>query len=185
MPKQKITREMVVDAAFDIARHEGMEQVLVKTIADRLGCSVQPIYSYCSSMKELRQAVTEQADLFMHRYIQQHIDPADMFRSTGVAYLNFAAEEPHLFQLFIQHRRDGIANLDEFYRRETNPQVAQSIAEALHVSVAKARRLHLNMLIFTTGIGTILATTAPDLPMDELLPLLESAHQAFLKQTIE
>ena len=43
MPKQRITREMVVDAAFEIARSEGMEQVMVKTIAEKLHCSVQPI----------------------------------------------------------------------------------------------------------------------------------------------
>ena len=34
MPKQRITKEMVVDAAFEIARNSGMEQVLVKNIAD-------------------------------------------------------------------------------------------------------------------------------------------------------
>ena len=54
MPKQRITREMVLDAAFSIAREQGMEQVLVKNIAGRLGCSVQPIYSYCQSMEALR-----------------------------------------------------------------------------------------------------------------------------------
>ena len=46
MPKQRITKEMVVEAAFEIARNDGMEQVLVKNIAEKIGCSVQPIYSY-------------------------------------------------------------------------------------------------------------------------------------------
>ena len=32
MPKQRITKEMVVNAAFEIARNDGMEQVMVKTI---------------------------------------------------------------------------------------------------------------------------------------------------------
>jgi len=44
MPKQRITKEMVVAAAFEIAREQGMEQVLVKNIADKIGCSVQPIF---------------------------------------------------------------------------------------------------------------------------------------------
>ena len=34
MPKQRITKEMVVNAAFEIARNDGMEQVMVKTIAE-------------------------------------------------------------------------------------------------------------------------------------------------------
>ena len=41
MPKQRITKEMIVDAAFAIARSDGMERVMVQTIANRIGCSVQ------------------------------------------------------------------------------------------------------------------------------------------------
>ena len=40
MPKQRINREMVVDAAFSIARREGTGQVLVKRIADLCGGDV-------------------------------------------------------------------------------------------------------------------------------------------------
>ena len=47
----------MVEAAFEIARKQGMEQVIVKSIAGRLGCSVQPIYSYCNNMDGLRQDV--------------------------------------------------------------------------------------------------------------------------------
>lgn len=34
MPKQRITKEMVVDAAFKIARKDGMDRATVKTIAE-------------------------------------------------------------------------------------------------------------------------------------------------------
>ena len=54
MPKQRITKEMVVNAAFELARQGGMEQVIVKSIAQKIGCSVQPIYSYCNNMDGLR-----------------------------------------------------------------------------------------------------------------------------------
>ena len=46
MPKQRITKEMVVEAAFTLARDGGMQEVTVKAIAEKIGCSVQPIYSY-------------------------------------------------------------------------------------------------------------------------------------------
>lgn len=34
MPKQRITKEMVVDAAFEIAKSSGMEQVLVRQVSN-------------------------------------------------------------------------------------------------------------------------------------------------------
>ena len=74
MPKQRITRDMVVDAAFETARSEGMEQVMVKTIAERLHCSVQPVYSYCQNMNGLRKAVIERTNAFIQEYVAKRID---------------------------------------------------------------------------------------------------------------
>ena len=74
MPKQRITKEMVVNAAFEIARDGGMEQVMVKNIAEKIGCSVQPIYSYCKNMEGLRQDVAGQVGCFIQQYIEAHID---------------------------------------------------------------------------------------------------------------
>ncbi len=77
MPRQRITKEMVVSAAFEIARSCGMEQVMVKNIADKIGCSVQPIYSYCKNMDGLRQDVIERVNYFVHEYTANLIDKND------------------------------------------------------------------------------------------------------------
>lgn len=185
MPKQKITKEMVVNAAFELARSEGMEQVLVKNIAGKLGCSVQPIYSYCKNMEGLRRDVIKQAERFIQEYLIAHIDKSDLFRSTGQAYIQIAKDEPNIFKIFILHQREGISSLDELYQSETNPQTAKVIANELNISISQAKMLHLNMLIYTIGIGTIFSVTTPGIPAEEIFNQQEMAYQAFLKQTLE
>ncbi len=185
MPKQKITKEMVVNAAFELARQGGMEQVLVKNIAEKLGCSVQPIYSYCKNMEGLRRDVMERVTSFVREYAAARIVPNDLFRSTGQAYIQIAKEEPHIFKMFILHQREGISSLEDLYRTETNPQVAGFIAKELHISVSQAKRLHLNMLIYTIGIGTIFAVTTPGISTDEIFAQQEFAYEAFLKYVME
>lgn len=74
MPKQRITKEMVVNTAFELARKGGMEPVIVKNIAQQLCCSVQPIYSYCNNMEGLRNDVSNKARSFLQEYITAHID---------------------------------------------------------------------------------------------------------------
>lgn len=179
MPKQRITKEMVVSAAFDLARTGGMEQVMVKTIAEKLGCSVQPIYSYCQNMERLRQDVSERTRDFIRQYIAARVDPGDPFRSTGRAYIQLTREEPQLFKIFVLHRRDGIASLDELYRSETDERMAAFIAEDLGVSLEQARQLHLDMLIYTIGLGTIFAVTTPGIPAEEIFSRQERVYQIF------
>lgn len=182
MPKQRITKEMVVEAAFEIARTSGMEQVLVKNIADKLGCSVQPIYSYCKNMDGLRQDVIKRVKYFIREYTAAHVDKNNLFRSTGQAYIQLAKEEPHIFKLFILHQREGISSLEDLYQAETSPSVAPFIAEELNISIQQARQLHLNMLIYTIGIGTIFSMTTPGISPDEIFSQQEIAYDAFLKQ---
>lgn len=184
MPKQRITKEMIVDAAFAIARKDGMEQVLVKNIADRIGCSVQPIYSYCQNMEGLRAEVVERTRNFVHNYAASRIKKDNLFQSTGQAYIQLAKEEPNLFKIFILHKRSGISSLHDLYRSETNPHVAESIAQELHISTEQAIELHLHMLIYTIGIGAIFAASTPGISADEIFGQQEKAYDVFLKHTL-
>lgn len=185
MLKQKITKEMVVDAALEIARKDGMDKATVKAIAERLGCSVQPIYSYCQNMEGLKNDVIEKASAFIRAYVSRAIDHKDLFRSTGHAYIRIAKEEPHLFRLYLFQERDNISSLEDLYRTEANPDVAELIADGLNLSVAAAKRLHLNMLIYTIGIGTIFSVTSSGISENEIFRQQEQAYRAFLRFTRE
>ncbi len=185
MPKQRITKEMVVDAAFEIARNSGIEQVMVKNIAEKIGCSVQPIYSYCRNMEGLRKDVDEQVRRFVHEYITTHIDHKNIFSSIGQAYVQLAKEEPHLFKIFTLQQREGIASLNDLYQMEASPHIAQHIATDLNISIPQAKQLHLNMLIYTIGISTIFTVTTPGISTDEIFTQQEIAYQAFLRQALE
>lgn len=185
MPKQRITKEMVVDAAFEIARRDGMEGVTVKTIGESLGCSVQPIYSYCQNMDGLRNDVADKARAFIQDYVGKAVDKNDLFKSTGHAYIRIAKEEPHIFKLYMFQKRENVSSLDDLYRIEANPAVAEIIAKDLNITVEAARNLHLNMLIYTIGIGTIFSVTSSGISADDIFCQQEQAYQAFLKFALE
>ena len=181
MPKQKITKEMVVDAAFALARAGGMAQVMVKNIAEKLGCSVQPIYSYCKNMDGLRNDVEQQAKRFVQKYIAEHINKENLFQSTGQAYIQLAREEPNILKLFIFQKRYNVSSMDELYQSETDPQMAGFISDTFNITLEKAKQLHLDMLIYTIGIGTIFSVTQPGIPAEEIYAQQDRVYQLFLK----
>lgn len=183
MPTQRITREMVVEAAFRLARERGMEGVLVKELARELHCSVQPIYTYCGSMEELRRAVEEKTAEFVREYAARYRDRADPFRSTGRAYLRLAREEPNLYRIFFSRPQGG--SWEELYRREADPRRAEELAKELGLTPQAARGLHLHMLLYTAGVGQVLAASRGEMDVETAAEQLEEAYRAFLRQAKE
>ena len=60
-PKQRITREMILERSFAMFSREGMEAVNARSVAKALNCSTQPIFSYFSGMEDLKNALEQKA----------------------------------------------------------------------------------------------------------------------------
>ncbi len=182
MPKQKITKEMIIDAAFDIVRKEGLEALLVKNIAAKLNCSVQPIYSYCANMDGVRQELIERTSAFIREFVAARIDKEDYFRSTGRSYLKFAKEEPNLFKLYFLREQPDVYTLSDLYNKESSSKICTFISESLGISVEKAKSLHLHMIIYVMGISAMATSSNIDVEEEGILNQLDTAYEAFLLQ---
>ena len=53
--KAKVTKEMIIDAAFAIAREAGVENINARTVSERLHCSTQPVMYHFATMEELKR----------------------------------------------------------------------------------------------------------------------------------
>jgi len=95
-PRTKFTKEAIIDAAFDIAKTEGMDSISVRKVADKLGSSIAPIYVNFTDVEELKQAVLVK----LHDIAQQMLKTqysVDPFLNIGIASIKFAREYPVLF----------------------------------------------------------------------------------------
>lgn len=184
MPKQKITKEMVVDAAFDLAREGGASKVLVKDIAKSLGCSVQPIYSYCLNMDSLKKDVIKKISVYFHDYIEANVDKDNLFESTGKLYLRLSKEEPNLFQMYFFGTRSDldVDSLEKLYETECNPRSALYLSKKYSISEEAARKLQLNMAIYNQGIASMDLACGFKIPLQQLEHQLEQAFKAFLNE---
>lgn len=181
MPKQRITKDMVLDAGFRILRESGEEQVLVKTIAAKLSCSVQPIYSYCENMDTLRQELAQMSGAVMREYVVKRVSKDAYFESTGKAYLSFAKEEPHLFRNYFLRKRSNVSSLEDLYIAEASNNMAFTLSKTLGISENLAKELHLNMIVYNTGLSFMMISTGGNFSEQELHEKLESAYMAFLE----
>ena len=63
---KKVSREDIIDAAVEVLREGGFSAVNARSVAQKLGCSTQPIYFSFQNMSELKLALTERA-IEMHK----------------------------------------------------------------------------------------------------------------------
>ena len=68
-PKTRITEEKIVDAAIEVVRKGGFEQINARTVADQLDCSTQPVMYHFSTIDNLKKAVYQRADQLHSEYL--------------------------------------------------------------------------------------------------------------------
>lgn len=160
-PKAKITKEMVVTAAFDIARTDGSESINVRTIAKKLGCSTQPVMYCFPTVSEIKKAAYAKADMFHSEYITKiSEDTENPMLEIGLNYIRFAAEEKPLFRFLFQS--DGFAknNFTDLINAEELSPIPEILSQAVGVSREQAKEIFLSVFLTAHGYASMLANNS-------------------------
>ena len=106
--KEMITIDKILDTAFAMTREEGFANVTARKVAAKAGCSTQPIFRVYKNMEELWDAVYERATAYFLDYYSLYPRTGKTpFANLGMAYIAFAREERHLFELlFVSDNQD-------------------------------------------------------------------------------
>ena len=65
----KVTKEMIVDAAFEIAKEMGAENITARTVSQKLGCSTKPVLYHFKTIEDVRIAAHKKASVFHIDYV--------------------------------------------------------------------------------------------------------------------
>lgn len=98
-PKVKFSRQVILDAAVQQVRQEGIDALTTREIAKRLGSSTRPIFTAFASMEELKSAVSREAREIYQSYLREGKQHPSPFLGMGIAYIRFAKTEPRLYSL--------------------------------------------------------------------------------------
>ena len=175
MPKPKITREMITDAAFEIAREAGVNSINARTVSQRLGCSTQPVLYWCESIEDVKRAVYEKADEYHSRYITgTHSD--EPMLEMGILFIRFAQEEKHFFRLLFQSNEFEGRSVSELTGSEDTAPVTAVLSEAAGLSPDRAAVVFKTLFLFVHGYASMFANN--DLEYNENV-IAEDLKRAF------
>ena len=180
-PKVKVSKEDIVNAAFEIVRQHGDQAINARVLAAELNCSTQPIFSNFANMEQLRLAVIEKMEQVYNDYLAREVAAGKYpaYKASGMAYIRFAKEEKEMFKLLFMCDRSGTPIPEE---TEDFRQMADMIQTSTGVDQEMARLFHLEMWVVVHGIATMFATGFLDLDWELVSRMLTDTYQGLRKQ---
>lgn len=179
--KISVTKEMLINAAFEITKEEGLREVTARRLASKAGCSTQPIFRIYTGMDDLYDEVFSLAIDHFAAFYGEYPAKSDLpFVNLGMAYIEYAMQNPKLFQLlFLDEKRCG-ASLFSILNGSTGA-LHKEIAKATAMGAKNPSDVFMKMWIFIHGAASMVITGDYDLSMEETEQLLENAFHSFSK----
>jgi AcrR family transcriptional regulator len=153
-PKNKFTREEIVEAAFEIAREKGFSKITARSVASRLSSSVAPIYVNFKTVTELTQAVVQRVFALSEELMEKQ-KGQNLFENIGKASLAFARDYPVLFRDLVLKPNPYMASYEETEKAMVD--ALKNNEEMKDWTTEEIRRLFLKMRIFQLGLSAMLA----------------------------
>jgi len=159
-PKQRFTREEVIDAALNIARRDGISAVTARDLGKRLGCSSSPVFTAFRNMDEVIAETVKAARELYNGYVEKGLAEENTFKGVGMQYIRFAKNEPRLFAILFMTAGETPVSLDDILPAidDNSDRILESLQNTYGLSRELACRLYQNMWIFTHGIACLCAT---------------------------
>lgn len=185
-PKARITKDMIIDAAFEIAREKGVENINARTVSNRLNCSTQPVMYHFATIEELKNAVYIRTDKYHTEYLMR-ISGAweDVMLAIGLNYIRFAVEELHLFRFLFQSGFIAENSLPEMIDSEELSPIIFAMQKAMNRSMEQTKEIFLTLALFAHGYASIIANNALEYDEELIKVHLERVYRGAILATRE
>ena len=183
-PKAKITKEMIIKAAFSITRKKGADKITARSISEQLGCSTQPVLYYFSTVDDIKKAVYEEADKYHSDFIMNmENNYENPMLAIGMNYIRFAREEANLFRFLFQSNEFEGTNLLDLTNAEELALIMNVLQQELHVSENEAKEIFRTLFIFVHGYASLFANNAMVYDEAQLINSLTKVYNSIVCTT--
>ena len=177
----KISKDMILDAAFKIAREEGIEKISNREIAKKLDCSIRPIYYQFENVQEMQKELYLKIEKYFYQFLMDNmVDDIPKYKQIGIHYIKFAQKEKKLFQILFMGDMGLTPNAFISKSGKDYEDIEKLIKISTNLDEEEIKDFHNKMWIFTHGIATLVANNTVHLEEKQIKDLLSNEFQALM-----
>ena len=180
----KIKKEDMLQAALEIIIQDGYAALNIKAVAKKLECSTAPISWQFGGMDGLRQDLIPFAEQYVENtYYRLNENGFATFEQRGKGTIDLALEKPYLFRfLYMGERRPHLITGFELQPDDSGGiNVYKKIADMLEITVKQAMDFAMTMIVYTQGIGTLIASDIVKDTKENMYRMLHNTGMTYLK----
>ena len=179
--KIRISKDMILDAAFEIVRKDGMEKLSNRELANKLSCSIRPIYYQFENVEEMQKELYIKIEQYFYEFLLDNmVEGIPQYKQIGINYIRFAKREKQLFQTLFMNST-GLTP-DAFVSKdgEDYKEIEKLIKISTNLKEEEIKDFHTKMWIFCHGIATLVASGTVKLTDSQIQNLLSYEFQALM-----
>ena len=179
--KIRISKDMILEAAFEIIRQDGMEKLSNRELAKKLKCSIRPIYYQFENVEEMQKELYIKIEQYFYKFLLDNmIEGIPQYKQIGINYIRFAKKEKQLFQTLFMNST-GLTP-DAFVSKdgEDYKEIEKLIRISTNLKEEDIKDFHTKMWIFCHGIATLVASGTVKLEDSQIQDLLSYEFQALM-----
>ncbi len=171
--RKTITREEILQAAFNLVSTDGFGHFTARNVAQKVGSSTQPIYLEFKNMDDLKEAVYLKIQKYLTEEIFTKRYTDDILVDLALNYIYFAKKETSLYKaLFLDSSTDG-KKVAAFSLRFFIEKISQEAAYQ-NLSQEELESLHLGLWITSTGIASLMSAGIIHPNQEEIIELIKT-----------
>ena len=172
-PKTRITKDMIINAAVEVAKQSGYEKINARTVSGLLHCSTQPVMYHFSTIDAMKRAAYARVDQMHTEYMMTVSPQRDPLLGIGLNYIRFAVEEPQLFRFLFQSGYARENSLLEMMDSEELVPVLVAMKDSAGLNLEKIKQVFLTVALFAHGYASIIANNHLEFNEDLIAEHLE------------
>ena len=157
-PRNKFSRDEMIEKAVQVVRKQGIGALTAKSLANELGVSTQPVFTCFHTIEEVRREVVNAAKILYDDYVKEGLGNDIPFLGFGMHYIRFAKEEPELYRLLFLSTDQSERNSAFEEMNASLELVTDSMQETYHIDAKTAERYFRDMWLVVHSLATLIVT---------------------------
>lgn len=158
--KTQISKETMLQAAYEILVEEGYSMVNIKTVASRVGCSTQPISWQFGNMLNMREELYKYSMEKLFEGLNARLsklNAVEAFFETGKIYISNAIDHPNVFKFLCVDGANDLSIKDRSFESLLGDEfIKEMLSKELSLPREKVDRIVADVVIYTHGLATML-----------------------------